>query len=211
MSEQAMLEAAAGVVSRETWEALQLYVARLREWNQRINLVSAGDMANVWQRHIADCAQLHPLARADTRWLDFGSGAGLPGLVIAILRREESGWMHMVESNGKKCAFLAAVISELALRATVHHQRIEKISSQNIRDIEVVSARAVAALPRLLDLAEPWLAAGAHALFQKGRDFSAELDLCRDHWQFDLVQHRSRIDRDSVILELSRVRRTETS
>lgn len=211
MSEQALVEATAGGVSRETWETLQLYVARLREWNQRINLVSAGDMAAVWQRHIADCAQLHPIAPVDAHWLDFGSGAGLPGLVVAILRRDQAGWMHMVESNGKKCAFLASMISELALRATVHHQRIEKLSLQELRDIEVVSARAVAALPRLLDLAEPWLEAGSRALFQKGRDFGAELDLCRDHWQFDLVQHRSRIDRDSVILELSRVRRTETS
>lgn len=206
-SRSALVQLLGADVSRETWQALELYASRLAEWNRRINLVAPGDMERLWQRHILDCAQLHRLAAPDATWLDFGSGAGLPGLVIAILRREEGGHMHMIESNHKKAAFLASMVAELRLHASVHARRVEDLHAR-LTGIDIVSARAVASLPRLLLLARPWLEAGAHALFQKGRDFGAELDQCRDAWQFDLLEHASRIDRDSVILELWGVRRT---
>lgn len=211
MNRRELVEQAAGEVSRETWQRLEIYAARLTEWNRRINLVSPHDMERLWQRHIADCAQLHRIAPKRQSWLDFGSGAGLPGLVVAILRHDEDGGhMHLVESNNKKSAFLASMVAELQLRVTVHACRVEALHN-TLSGIEIVSARAVAPLPLLLRLAQPWLLAGAHALFPKGREFRAELDQCRDGWQFDLIEHASRIDPESVILQLSCVRRMGTA
>ncbi len=189
-------------VSRETQERLTKYAERLTDWNQRINLVSPADLTSLWDRHIADCAQIAPLAPAHAQWLDIGSGGGLPGIVVAIMLAEhQAGHVHLVESNRKKASFLLSVTTELRLPATVHACRIEQLHGK-LANIDIVTARAVAALPELLVMAEPWLTTGAIGLFQKGRDYRSELEHCRDEWSFTLVEHESRTDSTAVILEM---------
>src|SRR5690606_42119876 len=156
-------------VSRETMERLELYAVRLTEWNRRINLVAPADMPRLWQRHILDCAQLHRLAPANVTWLDFGSGAGLPGLVVAILRRAESGHMHLVESNKKKADFLASMVAEMQLQVSVHGRRVEDLHN-TIRPVGNVSAHAVASQSHRVALAEPRRAAGAPASTPRSRE-----------------------------------------
>lgn len=194
-----------GNVSRETISALEHYAARLTEWNQRINMVSPADLQQLWGRHIADCAQLISLAPPGSNWLDIGSGAGLPGMIIGLLLKEYGGGhVHLVESNRKKASFLLYMTAESGAPVTVHARRIEDLHGADLK-IDVVTARAVAPLPRLLRMAKPWLEQGATGLFQKGRDYPAELEQSRDECNFTLVEHRSSTDSDAVILELSRV------
>lgn len=201
------VRAVVGDVSRETESQLGSYAERLKEWNRRINLLSPADVDTLWSRHIADCAQLMNLAPRGATWLDIGSGAGLPGMVVALLLRDfGGGHVHLVESNRKKAAFLLKVQAETGAPVTVHPRRIQELVGK-LPHIDIVSARAVAALPSLLQLAEPWLSGGARALFQKGRDYQAELEQCRDGWSFTLVEHQSSTDREAVILEISQVRR----
>lgn len=202
----ATLSALIGDVSRETRERLCLYADRLTEWNRRINLVSPGDLGLLWSRHIADCAQLVAFARTNNAvWLDIGSGSGLPGMVIAILVHGH-GHVHLVESNHKKAAFLLNVVTETGAPATVHACRIEELHGA-LTDVDIVTARAVAPLPRLLQMSEPWLSGRARSLFQKGRDYRAELETCSDAWAFHLLVHPSRTDSGGAILEISGLRR----
>jgi 16S rRNA (guanine527-N7)-methyltransferase len=199
-------ELLSGDVSRETLERLSRYAESLTAWNRRINLISAADMDLLWARHIVDCAQIAALVPAGATWLDIGSGGGFPGIVVAAIVSGTGSHVHLVESNRKKAAFLARIAADLGLPATVHARRIESLRGA-LDNVTVVTARAVAPLPRLLELAEPWLTGGARSLFQKGRDYRAELEQCRDGWIFDLVEHRSRTDGDAVILEISGLRR----
>jgi 16S rRNA (guanine527-N7)-methyltransferase len=197
----------AGDVSRETFESLVSFEAIFRRWAARINLVAPSTLDEVWRRHILDSAQLARIESSAIRWLDLGSGGGFPGAVMAVLLGERPGAsIDLVESNGKKAAFLRAALSELDTPARVHNMRIEDAYAA-IRDPEIVTARALAPLPRLLGLAEPWLSAGARGLFHKGREYSAEVEESAAEWDYDLVNHKSLIDPDSVILEVSRLRR----
>lgn len=198
-----------GNVSRETESRLTLYAERLYEWNQRINLLSPTDMKALWPRHIVDCAQLLNIAPPGATWLDIGSGAGLPGMVVALLLQEfGGGHVHLVESNRKKAAFLLQIQAETGAPVTVHSKRVQELP-EKMPQIHVVTARAVAALPGLLEMAEPWLTSGARSFFQKGRDYQAELEQCRDAWSFALVEHQSRTDHEAVILEISELGRRE--
>ncbi len=193
----------AGTVSRETLERLTAFEAEFRRWSARINLAAPSALESLWPRHILDSAQLCGLKPDATDWLDLGSGGGFPGAVVAILLRDRPGGrIELVESNNKKAAFLRAVLGALEAPATVHVCRIEAAFGR-VRQPQVVTARALAPLPRLLALAEPWLAAGATALFHKGRDYAAEIAESRDGWRFDLVEHTSKIDPAGRILELS--------
>lgn len=197
----------AGPVSRETFERLTLFKSSFLKWATRINLVAPSTFPDIWQRHILDSAQVLPLAGPATRWLDLGSGGGFPGLVLALLLRQRGGArVDLVESNRKKCGFLQAMIGEFDLPAIVHPVRIED-AVKNVVAPEVVTARALAPLPLLLDLSSPWLTSGAVAFFHKGRDYRAELAESAHHWRFDLVEHASRIDADSVVLEIRSLRR----
>src|SRR5690606_12459563 len=133
------------------------------------------------------------------RWLDLGSGGGFPGAVMAILLRDRAGsTIDLVESNNKKAAFLQAVLAEAGAPARVHVSRIED-APQVVDNPEIVTARALAPLPKLLSLSERWLASGAVALFHKGRDYASEVAESRNVFDFDLVEHRSRIDSESRI------------
>ena len=193
----------AGVVSRETLDRLDFFEAEFRKWAVRINLAAPSTLAALWSRHILDSAQLLPLASDATDWLDLGSGGGFPGAIIAILLMErDGGRIELVESNNKKAAFLKSVLGGLGAPAIVHVCRIEEAAGR-VRKPQIVTERALAPLPRLLELAQPWLAAGAVGLFHKGREYAAEIAESRDAWRFDLVEHRSRIDPASRILTVS--------
>ena len=201
------LRAVAGAVSRETFERIVFFEAEFRRWAARINLAAPSTLEALWSRHILDSAQLLPLAPETKLWLDLGSGGGFPGAVLAILLAErEGGRIDLVESSNKKAAFLKSVLGSLGAPATVHVCRIEDAHTRTGMP-EIVTARALAPLPKLLELAEPWLAGGATGLFHKGREYAAETAESRDGWRFDLIEHRSRIDPSSRILELSNVAR----
>jgi 16S rRNA (guanine527-N7)-methyltransferase len=197
----------AGNVSRETFTRLETFEAEFRRWSVRINLSAPSTLPNLWSRHILDSAQLMPLAPEARVWLDIGSGGGFPGAVVAVLLNDRPGAsISLVESNRKKAAFLQTTLASAKAPATVFPIRIEDAPGK-VAAPEVVTARALAPLDLLLALAEPWLATGARALFHKGRDYGSEIEKCHDGWQFDLVEHRSVIDADSVILDISGLKR----
>lgn len=207
MSEEELAEIrdVAGTVSRETLERLRAFESEFRRWSARINLAAPSTLSSLWRRHILDSAQLAPLRPDALKWLDLGSGGGFPGAVMAILLTERAGAsIDLVESNHKKAAFLRSVLSGVGAPATVHICRIED-AFERVAMPEVVTARALAPLPLLLRLSAPWLSRGATALFHKGRDYASEVSESRDEWRFDLVEHRSRIDPASRILEISRL------
>lgn len=196
----------AGPVSRETFDLLIEFGALFRKWNRRINLVARSTEPELWRRHILDSAQLAMLRPQAQRWLDLGSGGGFPGIIVAIIEKERGGFVELVESNRKKASFLQAAISHFALRARVVPERIEDAPAV-VSQPQIVTARALASLDTLLGLAFPWLSAGATGLFQKGRDYRSEIEESVHRWSFDLLEHRSLIDPDGVILEISNLRR----
>jgi 16S rRNA (guanine527-N7)-methyltransferase len=193
-------------VSRETFGLLSSYAEAIERWTKSHNLVAPSTLPFIWQRHILDCCALPSLAPDACRWLDLGSGSGLPGLVIAcLLRNRTESHVSLVEANGKKAGFLRHVVGSLSLNATVQACRIE---DANVGKVDVVTARALAPLPRLLSLAEPWLTNGARGLFQKGRDYRREVEESADSWTLDLIEHpNSATDDGGVILEVSNLRR----
>lgn len=195
-------------VPRETIHRLTRYADLLRQWQKSTNLVSPATLPVLWSRHFADSAQLCALAPKARLWLDLGSGAGFPGLVIAILQAGEPDFrMHLVESNRKKCAFLAEVASATAAPVDIHAMRIEELaeSAQSLRP-DVVCARAVAPAPRLFELASPFFRDGTRGLFLKGRDTEAELEAARAKWSFASRLHPSLTSRDSAIVEVTGLR-----
>lgn len=195
--------AAAGATPAQLAD-LTRFQARLAEWNNRLNLVGPSSLADFWGRHALDSAQLVPLAPSARTWVDLGSGAGLPGLVIAIrLKGRPGARVHLVESQAKKCRFLEAVVAELALPAEVHNARAEDLAIK----ADVITARAVARLERLLAFAEPYLARGATGLFLKGQSAEAEIAEARRHWRFDVEPIPSRSDPAGRILRVERLSR----
>jgi 16S rRNA (guanine527-N7)-methyltransferase len=191
-------------VPRETIHRLIRYADLLTEWQGRQNLVSARSLGHVWDRHFADSAQLLRLAPDAKLWLDLGSGAGFPGLVIAILQANHARFrMHLVESTAKKCAFLSEVARATEAPVEIHCMRIEELSrhATSLKP-EIVSARAVAPLPRLLELAAPWFQPGVKGLFLKGRDAKQEIEAAKRHWSFACRLHPSLTAADSTIVEI---------
>lgn len=205
-SEYEALCGVAGPVSRETYERLKALERLFVKWNARINLTSNSTLGDLWTRHILDSAQLAALAPSELHWLDLGSGGGFPGAVMAVLLAERAGsTIDLVESNGKKAAFLTSALADLGPSVKVHQLRIED-AAERIESADVVSARALAPLPKLLDLASPWLVDGGRGLFHKGREYRSELKESAHAWSFDLVEHRSRIDPEGVILDIRNLR-----
>jgi 16S rRNA (guanine527-N7)-methyltransferase len=202
-------------VSRETGERLERFVGLLRKWQAADNLIARGTLSSIWQRHIADSAQLATLFPKERRWLDLGSGAGFPGLVVAILLGGAAGTsVDLVESNQRKCAFLREAIRTTGAQAAVHCGRIESVVSAWDRPVGIVTARALAPLDRLFSLAEPVLVRGGRGAFHKGQDFESEIEFASKSWEYDLVIHRSRIEPRGVILEvrsLARKARTHSA
>ena len=160
---------------------------------------------------MADSAQLSELAPNARLWLDLGSGGGFPGLVVAILRSGDPDFrMHLVESNQKKCAFLGQVVRTLKAPVDIHAMRIEQFAenAQSLRP-DVVSARALAPLPRLLELAEPFLRGETRGIFLKGRETDAEIEAAKQRWRFDVVCHKSLTADDARIVEIANLRRRQ--
>jgi 16S rRNA (guanine527-N7)-methyltransferase len=192
-------------VSRETWARLDAFVALLIERQQRMNLVGASTIPTLWTRHIADSLQLLGLAPQARVWADLGSGAGFPGLVIACALAGETGaQVHLVESIRKKAEFLRDSVAALGLPAIVHHQRIEDFARANTVAFDVVTARALAPLDKLLGYANPLLKTGALALFPKGQDVEAELTLASKSWSIEADLVPSKTDPHGRILRVRR-------
>ncbi len=194
-------------VSRETQERLERFVLLFQKWAKSINLVAPSTLSEAWSRHISDSAQLHQLHPEPSVWLDLGSGGGFPGIITAIMLAEAGqGWVHLVESNQKKAAFLRIALMECQARGSVYPMRIEN-APERIPSCDVISARALAELKPLLDYCAPWMVGSrCKALLHKGRDYRRELDNARGDWDFDLVIHESAVENDSVILEISELR-----
>jgi len=186
----------------ESVERLGAYLALLEKWQGAVNLVGRGTLRDAWRRHMLDSAQLHPLLPAgDPLVLDMGSGAGFPGMVLAILGGCR---VHLVEANARKCAFLQEVDRTCGGRATIHNGRIEDLDSLNA---DVVTARAVAPLNDLLALAQPHLKAGGACLFPKGRSAEQELTDSMKNWKMRVTRFPSQSDPSGAILKLEEILR----
>ncbi|MEO8652345.1 MAG: 16S rRNA (guanine(527)-N(7))-methyltransferase RsmG [Hyphomicrobiaceae bacterium] len=199
-------------VSRETLGQLLLYAALLEQWQQRINLVAGATLPDVWHRHIADSAQLLALAPDARTWLDIGSGAGFPGLVIAIMAHGHPGpRVTLIESDRRKSAFLAEVARRTGISVEIHTARIEQIATQRMLEtVDVVSARALAPLLRLIPLSLPFFGDATLGLFPKGRDAESEVAQARENWVFDVEMTPSLTDAAARIVAIRRPRaRTE--
>jgi 16S rRNA (guanine527-N7)-methyltransferase len=192
-------------VSRETREKLQLLERELRRWQAIKNLVGPATLDRIWDRHIVDSLQLLDLAPEARTWLDLGSGAGFPGLVLAIAGAERGLRVHLVESNSRKCAFLRHVVRLAGAPATIHEARLEAVIPGFVGQADVVSARALAALPLLLEWTEPLLKAGTIGLFPKGRDAEIELTEARKRWTFAADILPSRTDSEARILRITSI------
>jgi 16S rRNA (guanine527-N7)-methyltransferase len=192
-------------VSRETFDQLAAFVALLERWQARTNLVARSTLADVWRRHVADSAQLAALFPKAQVWLDLGSGAGFPGIVLAIIAAERTGAVHLVESDAKKAAFLREAIRTTAAPATVYQGRIEALLPTLDFTIDILTARALAPLSKLLDFAA-LVPIPVRMAFPKGREYRREVDDASKSWDFDLVKHKSKVEDDAVILEITRLK-----
>ncbi len=194
-------------VSRETRARLETLLALLGRWQRRINLVGPASLADPWRRHILDSAQLlHHLPGSDIRLLDLGSGAGFPGLVLAIMGVRE---VHLVESDRRKSAFLREAVRETGSdNVRIHIARIEEVEPF---PVEAVTARALAPLPRLLELAAPFFGPRTTGLFLKGRNLDAELTAARRHWRMRAETEPSLSSAEGRILILREVARVRSS
>ncbi len=191
----------------ETVADLERFVALLTEWQRTHNLISPATLPDVWTRHVGDSLQLLERAPDFQEWVDLGSGAGFPGLVLAIaLKARPERHFTLVESNLKKAAFLRAAIRETGANASVAAERIEAHAPKMAGRADVVSARALAPLPKLLALAAPYLHAESAMLFPKGRDFMQEIEAAAQRFDFDVVDCDSATDSGGRVLVLRHLR-----
>ena len=194
-------------VSRETFERLDIYAKLLAKWNPAINLVSKSSLPDAWSRHIVDSLQVYRIgAPGFSNWADLGSGGGFPGMVAAICAMElsEPYKITLVESDVRKATFLRTVLRETGAIATVIADRIEGLTPLNV---DVLSARALASLPSLLDYTALHLSPEGFALFSKGTSWRNELELARRTWQFDCEVIKSITSPDAVILKIKGLKR----
>ncbi|MCX7309216.1 MAG: 16S rRNA (guanine(527)-N(7))-methyltransferase RsmG [Afipia sp.] len=179
-------------VSRETAERLDRFVALLAEWQAKTNLIASSELPKIWTRHVADSLQLLRLAPSAKRWLDFGSGGGFPGVVLACaLADKENARIDLVERNARKAAFLREALRITKSPGAVHPTSIEDYVDRSNAPADCVTARAVAPLHLLIGFVEPFLKDGAKALFPKGQDVEAELTDATKYWTIDHTLHPS--------------------
>ena len=193
-------------VSRETIERLRLLQALVVKWNKAINLVSNASLSQIWDRHISDSLQLYDLAEQDVRnWFDLGSGGGFPGLVVAAAARGRDSDMNvtLVESDSRKCVFLREAARQMDLKVSILNQRVEDIAPANA---DVISARALASLSKLCEMAVRHVSDNGLCIFPKGARHSDEVPEARVSWSFDLVTHQSLTDPSASILVLRNLR-----
>jgi 16S rRNA (guanine527-N7)-methyltransferase len=179
-------------VSAQTLRRLESFVALLIEWQRKTNLIAPSTLPEIWSRHVADSLQLLDLAPDAKTWIDLGSGGGFPGLVIACAL-EPPALVHLVESNMKKAAFLREAVRVTGAPARIHAQRIEDFAKTFQGPVDVVTARALAPMPKLFDLIEPFVKKGAKGLLLKGQDVEAELTESSKYWkvQADLIPSKT--------------------
>lgn len=189
-------------VSHETSARFDEFARLVRRWNTRINLVGRSTLSDLWRRHFSDSAQLYQLApHPVAHWVDLGSGAGFPGLVIAIMAMETASpsRVTLIESDTRKVAFLRTVIRETGAPATVICDRIEDLAPL---DAEIVSARALAGLPELLGYAARHMWPDGTALFPKGKNWRDEVAKAQRTWNFRCHVARSGTEEESVVLKI---------
>lgn len=186
---------------------LERFRQLLIKWQAVQNLVARDTLSEFWARHISDSLQLVPLLPVATRTItDLGSGGGFPALPLAIALKGRDIDLTLVESNGRKVAFLRAVARELNLRVSVVDKRIEALVSRETQLPDIITARALSALTDLCRYSMPLWGDRTRALFHKGREHVEELRESAALWQFDVVKHPSVVDRTGVILEIEHLR-----
>lgn len=212
-------------------EKLGSFHALLVKWQAKTNLIASSTLDGFWSRHVADSLQVLALGNkigtkhkwVKTQWADLGSGGGFPGMVIGIVLGVMEGNgagdsdgagktcpVSLIEANAKKCAFLRQAVRHCDALAKVYHQRIEADLAPIMKS-NLVTARALAPLPKLLDLVGGYLCDGRIGLFPKGQDYLEEIEECRGDWQFDLLVHQSRVETGSVILQLENLLRRSSA
>jgi 16S rRNA (guanine527-N7)-methyltransferase len=195
-------------VSRETEARLSILVEQVLRWQPVKNLVSDYALPVLWTRHVADSLQLLALAPDARSWLDLGAGAGFPGLVIAAARANTPGFrMDLVESNNRKCAFMRETARLMGVDVDIHHARIEDVIGGFEGRVDVVSARALAALPQLVRWCEKLLTRGVVGLFPKGKDAAHELTDTAKYWRLDYTIHNSLTDPAGQIVRITQAAR----
>lgn len=196
--------------SRETLERLETYEALIRRWQKAVNLVAPNTLDHIWHRHFADSAQILALAPPyATRYIDLGSGAGFPGLVMAILLAEKNpaARVTLVESDQRKTAFLREVARCTATTVDILCTRIQTASTQlESNRADVITARALAPLDKLLGLAAPLFGSGTTGLFPKGREARREIDEARKVWDFDHELAPSITDAEAAVVVIRNLR-----
>lgn len=193
-------------VSRETYDRLKAYEATLHEWQERMNLVSKNSLEQAWERHFLDSMQLFELLPEDAKTvMDLGSGAGFPGMVLAIMAQEKTPYLNfrMIESIKKKTVYLNYVNETLGVNAEIINERIEKIPVQKV---DVITSRALASLNDLLSYSRPFCKRTTQCIFLKGRSYQDELHEAKGNWKFDLEIKNSQQSSDGVILLISNIR-----
>jgi len=200
-------------VSRETLARLDRFVDLLLTWQKTTNLIAPSTVPHLWTRHVADSLQIRELAPDARVWIDLGSGAGFPGLVVACALGERPGAVvHLVESNSKKAAFLREAQRLTGAPAIVHAQRIERFVEHFRDPVDVVTARALAPLTSLLALSSPLFNRnGVQGLFLKGREAEAELRDAAESWMMDTTLIPSRTDPFGRIIVVRALRRRPAS
>ena len=192
-------------VSRETLVKLKIYAECLRRWQRQINLISKDSLDDLWHRHFLDSAQLWELCSSKrSRLVDLGSGAGFPGMVLSIMGRPN---VELVESNTRKCSFLGEVARVTGANVEITNSRLEDVTAPVLAD--VVTARAVAPLPKLLGYCFRWLKPGGVALLHKGVLVERELTQAAKDWTMQLLRHRSQSDPRGVVLEIRELARAD--
>jgi 16S rRNA (guanine527-N7)-methyltransferase len=188
-------------VSRETETRLDRFVEVLLRWQSKLNLVAPSTLRELWTRHIVDSLQLLPLVPEARTWVDFGSGGGFPGVAIACALADKPGAMvHLIESNGKKAAFLREAVRVTRAPAQIHQERAEKFGETCAEPVHAVTARALAPLKTLCDQAFPLVRKGAVALFPKGQDVDAELTDAAKYWRLEAVKVPSKTSPEGSIV-----------
>lgn len=191
-------------VSRETKERLEIYSALLQQWNKKINLVSSQDINQLWQRHICDSLQLVDCLGSNVKTLaDFGSGGGFPGMVLALATNIK---VTLVEADLRKSVFLREVLRQTQTTATVICQRIEAIDSLKV---DVITARALASVDKLLSFAEDKLNEKGYCLFLKGRKVYGEIEEAKKIWRFDYDVIPSQSSAEGTILKINQFEHVE--
>ena len=193
-------------VSRETFERLEAYVALMEKWNPKINLVSKSSLPEIWDRHIWDSAQIFDISVEGTVWADFGSGGGLPGIVLAIFAKECRPDMQfcLVESDQRKCAFLCNAVREIGLNVKVHAERIEVLEPIGA---SVISARALTDLNGLLGFVERHSAKNGVAILPKGETWEKEVLQAQENWSFKYEEITSKTNNNAAILKIKELAR----